>query len=235
MHCKTDAINQVSLQCFIKSEGWSQGKSTAFVQILQIFTVGLSSCWCRVYQFPFGCDDFWARCGVITLSSIAVPWGHLPGMPALAEPCLAPAVVCSRSSPVLLQGSCRFSPRGPGAALARSHACAASAAGEGFVCAACTEADRLLALVKYFARAFCWRFLDSSEHKWDFSFSEAGRSNQFVWCFRTPEGGRLLGCFRVYQMQPTGWPLVPAKYLVCQALLLLFIWKALNVIFFYLS
>lgn len=105
----------------------------------------------------------------------------------------------------------------------------------GVCLSACTEADSLLALVKHFARAFCWRFLDSSEHKWDFSFSEAGRSNQFVCCFRTPEGGRLLGCFRVYQMQPTGWPLVPAKYLVCQALLLLFIWKALNVIFFYLS
>lgn len=165
--------------------------------------------------------------------AVLVPWGHLPGMPALAEPCLAPAVLCSK--PRFAAGELQVQQHRPGSSPARSHACAASAAAEGFVCPPCTEAGRLLALVKHFARAFCWRFLGSSEHKWDFSFSEAGRSNQFVWCFRTPEGGRLLGCFGVYQMQPAGWPLVPAKYLVCQALLLLFIWKALNVIFFYLS
>lgn len=131
MHCKTDAINQVSLQCFIKSEGWSQGKSTAFVQILQIFTVRLSSCWCRVYQFPCGCDDFWARCGVITLSSIcstmrAPSWHARPGWALLGTSC---GVL--QEQPRFAQGSCRLSPRGAGAALARSHACAA---GEGFVC-----------------------------------------------------------------------------------------------------
>lgn len=47
MHCKTDAINQISLQCFIKAEGWSPGKSTAFVQTLQIFPVSSSSWWCK--------------------------------------------------------------------------------------------------------------------------------------------------------------------------------------------
>lgn len=48
MHCKTDAINQVSLKCFIQFEGLSPGKSTVLIQILRSFTVRLcSSWWCK--------------------------------------------------------------------------------------------------------------------------------------------------------------------------------------------
>lgn len=130
MHCKTDAINQVSLQCFIKSEGWSQGKSTAFVQILQIFTVRLSSCWCSSsvsFWMWWFLGQVWGDHTEQHGSTMRAPsWHARPGWALLGTSC---GVL--QEQPRFAQGSCRLSPRGAGAALARSHACAA---GEGFVC-----------------------------------------------------------------------------------------------------
>lgn len=98
MHCKTDAINQVSLQCFIKSEGWSQGKST--VQILQIFTVVLGSWWCKATaQQSLTSASFWRRFqewGDEQHLQSLYQQGILMGYPPWLGPAWHKAAVCSR-------------------------------------------------------------------------------------------------------------------------------------------
>lgn len=130
MHCSTDAINQVSLQCFIKSEQWSQGKSTAFVQILQSFTMRLSSWGCKgAAQQSLTSASFhmiWWFLGQV--------WGdhieqrlqslHHEGILLSYPPWLSPVwhkpVLCSRKPRILLKGRCRFTTRGTQTRLARS-------------------------------------------------------------------------------------------------------------------
>lgn len=132
MYCKTDAINQVSLQCFIKSEGWSQGKST--VQILQIFAVSLGSWWCKgAAQQSLTPASFWRWFQVWGDEQHFQSLHHqgiLMGFPPWLGPAWHKAAVCPRKG-TLCRGGAADSPAENRTALARSAGCAASSAAGG--------------------------------------------------------------------------------------------------------
>lgn len=195
MHCKTDAINQVSLQCFIKSEGWSQGKSTAFVQILQIFTVSLRSWWrkgaaqqsltsasIRIRQFL---GQVWGDDTEQHLQSLDHE-GILLGYP----PAWHKAAVCSKKPSLCWRGGAD-SP-----AEVQKHPWHIHHA-EGFP-SFCLVLPAL-SLISFWLwlstlqDLFVGGFSTPLSISEIFNFLKQEGANQFVWCFRTPRRSKAPG------------------------------------------
>ena len=116
MHCKIEAINQVSLKCFIKFDGLSPGKSTVLIQIS--FKVRLCSSRSK------GIAQQSLILAFLSDTVISGPCVEMITLLSIYSPCTMINIVCSillgryplvtslffatENPNILLKGRCRF-------------------------------------------------------------------------------------------------------------------------------
>lgn len=176
-------LNHVSLKCFIKFEGLSPGKSPVLIQIFRTSKVMVSSSQCKyiaqqiLMSLPFSTIISGPCVEMITLISIYSPCTtriillyRTRGRQPLSQACslLQKKMFCWKEGADLSSKLQKHPLTSSSTRLLLLWQESRGGFNSFCLVLLVLDFDKLLALVKYIARPFCWGFLDSSEYKRDF-------------------------------------------------------------------